>query len=468
MTNRKVVFPLVILSLVFLFNPNANLIDVMPDFVAYVLFILVIGSLSESVPYLAECKGALIKLALVTLIKIPAFLVMYSNMVSGKDIVPLFTLVFAVLELILLYSAVENGFRALGYIGERTDCASVRDPFSVGRGRMMTPESLKILTYIFFVARATFNVIPELLLLTPEDTSLRRKLQEAYPAILVISILASLAIGIIWLSRTVKYVKAIRHGEDLGAAINTLAAKGSPEEIGAKERIKRLASALIILAFSSLFIFDVTFSDLGGYNRLPHFIYGILLFSSVYSFTSDKRTRLCLIIGTAGFSLSSLLTYLLTVRFFEKYTYLSLAYPGPAKDAYLPVKALAVTETVFALIMLTAAAMATVSFIKEHTDVAPSDPSYSKTNEKNHRTTARKTLPLFIIAGVITIAKCANVFIKETSTLIYSEVNSEGIAASAFPAMDTIIFFTCIVYVIYSFVTVSNLKDEVRFKYGKE
>ena len=195
MTNRKVVFPLVILSLVFLFNPNANLIDVLPDLVAYLLFILVIGSHSESVPYLAECRGALIKLALVTLIKIPAFTIMYSNMVSGKDIVPLFTLVFAVLELILLYSAVENGFRALGYIGERTDCASVRDAFSVGGGRTMTPESLKVMTFIFFVARASLNVIPELLLLTPEETTLRRKLQEAYPAVLVISIFAALIIG---------------------------------------------------------------------------------------------------------------------------------------------------------------------------------------------------------------------------------------------------------------------------------
>ncbi len=468
MTNRKGVFPLVILSLVFLFNPSANLIDVLPDLVAYALLILVIGSHSESVPYLAECKGALIKLALVTLIKIPAFSIMYSNMVSGKDIVPLFTLVFAVLELILLYSAVENGFRALGYIGERTDCASVRDPFALGGKKTMTPEALKTLTYIFFVVRATLNVLPELLLLTPEETTLRRKLQEAYPAVLVISILVSLAAGIIWLSHAVKYVKAIRRGEDLGAALDGLKTKGTPEEMSVKERVKKLTLSLSILAISSLFIFDISFSDLGGYNRLPHFIYGILLFSAVYSFTKERRVKLCLTIGAVGFSLSSLFTYLFTVRFFETYTYLNLAYPGPAKEAYLPVKIAAIVETVFALVMLTAAAMATLSFIKEHTDVAPSDPSCSKTNEKNHKATAKKTLPLFILAGVITIAKCANIFIKQTSTLIYSEVNSEGITASAFPAMDTIIFFACIVYVIYSFVAVSSLKDEVRFKYGKE
>ena len=468
MTSKKVVFPLVILSLVFLFNPNANLIDVLPDLVAYILLILVIGSHSESVPYLAECKGALMKLALVALIKIPAFSVMYSNMVSGKDIVPLFTLVFAVLELLLLYSVVENGFRALGYIGERTDCRSVREPFTLGGKRMMTPEALKVLTFIFFIVKAALNVLPELLLLTPEETSLRRKLQEAYPAVLVISILAALAMGIFWISRTIKYVKAIKQGEDLGAALDGLRAKGTPEEMNVKERLKRITLSLSILAISSLFIFDVTFSDLGGYNRLPHFIYGFLLFIAVYGFTQDKRIKLGLTVGTAGFSLSSLLTYLFTVRFFESYTYINLAYPGPANEAYFPVKIMAVAECVFALIMLTSATMATSNFIKEHTDVSPSDPSYSKTNEKNHRATAWKTLPMFALAGAINLAKCINVFIKQTSTLIYSEVNSEGITASAFPAMDTIIFFACVIYVIYSFVAVSSLKDEVKFKYGKD
>jgi hypothetical protein len=128
---------------------------------------------------------------------------------------------------------------------------------------------------------------------------------------------------------------------------------------------------------------------------------------------------------------------------------------------------MSVIETVFALVMLTAAATATLSFIKKHTDVAPSDPSYSTTNEKNHRTTAIRTLPLFILSAVISLLKCANIFIKQTSMLIPSDVNSEGIVASSMPFMDTLIFFACVIYVVYSFVSASSLKDEISFKYGK-
>ena len=465
---KKAIFPLIIISLVFLFNPNANLIDVLPDFIAYILLIFAIGPLSESVPYLAECKSALIKLGLVALIKIPAFSVMHSNMASGKDIVPLFTLVFATLEIILLYSAVENGFRALGYIGERTDCASVRDPFPVGRSKVMTPEALKILTYVFLVSRAILNVIPELLLLTPEDTALRRRLAEAYPAALVISIIAALAVGLIWLSRAVKYANAIKKKGDLSPALAMISSRETDEEISAKEKVKKLNLSLVSLAISSLFIFDISFSDLGGYNILPHFIYGILIFCSVYSFAKEKATRLCLTVGAAGFSLCSIFTYIYTSRFFETYNYLNLSYPGPAKDAYLPVKIFAVLEAVFSLVMLLGVAMSVISLIKNHTDVPPSDPSYSKANEKNHRALAKKILPLFALSGIINLMKCVDVFLKQTSTLIYSEVNPEGIATSAFPAMGTVIFFACLIYVIYSFVAVSSLKEEVKFKYEKE
>lgn len=467
MIKGKRVYPLLILSLIFLFNPNINLIDVLPDCVAYISFIFAIGSLSECVPYLAECKSALIKLALVSLIKIPAFSVMYANMVSGKDIVPLFTLVFAVLELILLYSAVENGFKALGYIGERTDCKSVRDPIKLGKNKETTPEAVKALTFIFFIAKATLNLIPELLLLTPEDIELRKKLTDAYPTILVISVLISLVAGIVWLVQALKYVKAIRNAKDLGKAIDGLIIKKAPEEISVKEKQKKLVSSLTLLAFSSLFIFDISFADFGGYNKLPHFIYGILLFISVFGFSNDKQLKICSIIGTAGFSLSSLLVYLFDTRFFENYTYVDLAYSNMARAAYLPIKISALTEALFAIIMLTGAALATVSFIKEHTDVAPSDPAYSKTNMQNHRATVKKALPIFIMSGLINILKCANIFIKQSQTLIYSEVNPEGIAASSLPVMDTVIFFICVILIIYSFVTVSALKDEVRFKYGK-
>ena len=181
MTKIKNKYPLIALSLILLFNPSANIIDILPDCIAYVLLILAISGVHETVPYLKEARDAMVKLALLTSIKIPALAIMYANMGSGKDIVPLFTLVFVTLELVLLYSLVSNAYLALSYLGERTDCRSVREAFTISRARKYTPEKLRFLTYIFFLARGVLNVIPEIFLLTPEDASLRKKLSEAYP-----------------------------------------------------------------------------------------------------------------------------------------------------------------------------------------------------------------------------------------------------------------------------------------------
>lgn len=462
----KRTYPLFALAIFFLFNPNVNLIDVLPDCLAFLLLFLAIRQAAETVPYLAECKSSLIGLFTITLLKIPAFAVMQSNMGSGKDIVPLFTLVFAAIELILLYSAAEKGFKALGYIGERTDCRSVREPFGKG-DRKCTPEALRIMTFIFFASRAALSLLPELLLLTPEDTSLRRRLTEAYPTVLVICIFVSLIVGVFWLVYAMRYAKAIKNGGDLPGAIRLISESGSIGLLGEKEKLKKLTSSLSLLAFSGFFIFDIAFSNFGGYNILPHFIYGIIMFCAVYNFTSDRNVKICLAVGVIGLSISSLALTLFNFRFFESFSYVDLSYSKLAKEAYLPIKISAVLETLFALFLLGASALASSRFIEEHTDTPPSDPSYTAANKKSHLRTKKKVLPLFILSSLIFIVRCADIFIKQSSEIIYSEVNPDGIATSPMPAIGTVLFFASVIYVIYSFVAMSDLKDEIKYKYDR-
>ena len=468
MTKSRNVYPLIIISLFLLFNPSFNILDVFPDCVAYFLLILAIGKTSESVPYLYECKSALVKLAMVTAFKIPAFSFMYSNMMSGKDIMPLFTLTFVTIELILLYSAIQNGYRALSYIGERTDCSSVRDPFPMNRKETSTPEALRVTTFVFFAIRGVLNVVPELFLLTPENAFIRRRMTEAYPSVLVVSMLIVIVMGIIWVRHAMKYVKAIRKAGDVAVAIDSLTVKYTPEEEDKNNIVKKLLASLNALAISSFFIFDISMSDYGGYNRLPHFIYGIVLFVSIYSIATSKLVSNLSIISSAAFIAVSLFGYFSTARFYQTYSIEQIKYKTAAAEAYETVKLLAVTETVLAIIMLTVAAMAMIGFIKAHTDVSPDDPAYSRTNAKNHQRAIRKAMPIFIISAIISVLKCVNVFLKANPQIIPSEVNIEGITAPSAPVMNTVIVLLSIIYVIYCCFTVSNIKDEVKFKYDKE
>ena len=467
MTKRKSSGTLIVIALIFLFNPCVNLIDILPDCIAYFLLILAIGSHSESVPYLKECKEALIKLSIITLAKIPAFLIMYSNLQYGSDIVPLFTLAFTVIELIAIYSALSNGYSSLSYLAQRTDCASVTEPITVF-GSRITPEGLRNVSVIFFITKGALNVIPEALLLSREDSALKKRLLEIYPAALIICALAALVAGILWLRMMLKYVKSIQKANDLPSALKMMEKYSDPKLSDSKETLYKLKWSLGILALSSLFIFEISFHSLGGYNILPGFIYGIMIFCALYDYTSNRKLKIAFIVSTVCFTISSILNFALTSRFFRQYEYSDLRFSKYAKADYASIKITSVIQTVFAALLLIIAALITKELIKEHTDVSPSDPSYSESNKRNHRCLIKSSHTLFAFAIIISILKCVNVFLGATVKIIHSDVNPDGIVSSGAPVMNTVIFLVSIVYVIYSFVTVSTLRDEVKYKYEKE
>ena len=465
MIKAKRIYPLIILSIVFLFNPNINIIDLLPDVVAYATLVLIIGNHAQTVPYLAECKEALMKLVLVTLVKIPAFVIMYSNMRLGSDIVPLFTLSFAVLEYIFIFAAVKNLFLAFSYIGERTDCASVREPFSISKRKTSTPEALEKFTLIFFLVKAIINVLPELFLLTGEDFALKRRLMNVYPTVLVISVLASLLICIIWLSYALKYVKALRKGGDIPRAFKEMESYTGAGISNVDRVKKRYLDALNLLELSSIFIFDLSFKNSGGRSILPHFIYGLVLFSSVINLAENKKIRVLLCSFTAGFSISAVINQVLNARFFDRYQYADIGYSRLAREEYASIKISAVFETLFVLGITVLAAIILVRFIKAHTDTPASDPSYSESNRRAHRRLIKITLPLMILSGIINVMKCVNVFLKQNTAIIYSAVNPDGIAAPGIPVFSTAITLISVIFVIYSFALASTLKDEVKLKH---
>lgn len=466
MTKKKSVYPFIVLSLILIFNPCVNLIDIFPDVIAYLILILAIGKLARTVPHLAECKAALVKLAMISAVKIPAFAIMYANLASGSDIIPLFTLSFNVIEIILLYSAIRNIFATLSYAAERAGCRSVDNPYLVGTN-LYVPEEFQVLTYAFFAVKATLNFIPEILLLTVKNVALKKAMSDAYPYVLTVCVIASLVVGIIWLKHAIGYLKYIRQIGDLGEALTAIdgyVSVSAPQRTRTEEKLHKL---LTLLAISSIFTFDIIFQDLGGYNILPHFIYGIIIFCAFYGMSKNVWKKLILSVLTLGFAIVSIFNHSRLVRFFDTYQYHDLSYSTSAKAEYAIIKATSLIETVCMLFILGIATLCLIEFINENTEISPSDPEYSTSNKRAHLRLIKTTLPMIIFPAVITVMKCINVFLKESVKILYSEANPNGIVTSIAPAMDTVIFFISIVFVIYAFAITASLKEEIKFKYGK-
>ena len=145
-----------ILCMVFLINPNINVVDILPDFIAWFMLAKLFERAADSAPYFEEARASFLKLAWINLAKIPAFFLIVS--IRSKDtmdnnVFALFSLSFCALELLFLLPCIKNLFTALFHLGERTDATSlitpVLSPFS--SIKKISPESIKECTYFFFV-----------------------------------------------------------------------------------------------------------------------------------------------------------------------------------------------------------------------------------------------------------------------------------------------------------------------------
>ncbi len=444
------------LALVCLANPNMNVIDILPDCISYFVLALLIGRAADIVPYLAECREALNKLTLITLIKIPAMAVMFANMRPGRDIIPLFTLTFTVLELIYLYSAISNGFRGMYYLGERSSASGFIGKHS---------DDIRLLTYIFVTAKAVLTVIPDFCLLSSADPYAVRRAAKIYPILSLISMGAVLIFGIIWLVNALKYVRAIRSGADISEAVVTLAGSERLAEIEKRSTIKRLTGLLSMLAASSLLTFDLVFEEFNGVNILPHFIYGIFMLFIIPRMTNDRKLIKLSFIGGGAYTAFSVVVQGLLIRFLDKYEYTVLEFSSDARAMYLPVWIFSILETAALLFFLLISWYILFGFIRSHTGVSPDSERYGRVDFDRHRTLSVKTAVMLALSALSAVIKTVDVIAKSKTTHDFADTSAEIIPDFPLPWLMTVAFFASVALVIYSFCFISELKNEVKLKY---
>ena len=168
-TARKKIWPLTV-ALIFLLNPNVHVIDILPDFVAYITLAYMLRYAKDRAPYFDEARTGFIRLAIVSALKIPAYFVINfarSGNVHDYDIRTLFAFAFGVAEVWLSLSVIGSLYSALVYLGERSVSGTLIKPFPIGkRGRCGTIDGLKFLTTVFVIVKCAGYALPELLVLT--------------------------------------------------------------------------------------------------------------------------------------------------------------------------------------------------------------------------------------------------------------------------------------------------------------
>ncbi len=479
--NKNKQASLIVLALVFLFNPNIQIIDLLPDFVAYFIFARLLEKPALMAPYFDEARSSSLKLAVISLAKIPAFMLavlIRSKNTLDNDVFPMLALIFAGLEIIYGIGFIKNISTALFHLGERGSASALITPFSLSRNgkREMRPEDLRGFTLFFLVAKSALFTVPEFLLLSKtadNGTITPAPLSRFYPLTLTIALALGFAIGGIWLYRSKKFLKSVVSEGEFTNSLEFLKNEGSDEEYKIRVTLRRANRAFILIAIASVFTFPMAFEETELINIFPGFIFAIFFILALARLKpyTEKSFKPSLISGLS-FTAFSVVSLVFSANFLNKYDYIDLG--NKLSSSHNKVMSSYLFVVIFAAIELIALAAFFVfafrylnSYLKENTGLSPKSERYSKTELGYHKE-LEKRLYIFFGLGLLTaVLKFVEICLYLTPKTSFS--NSDGVASpvtgSALPWFGVVITVASVAFIGYTLYFTRLIRDEVELKY---
>lgn len=472
---KKSAYALTVFSLVLLFNPNLNVIDVLPDAVAWFILAKVFERAADSALYFEEARRSFVKLGWLNLSKIAALLFIAfvrSENTFGNDAFALVSFPYAVFEAILAVQAVKNIFAALFYLGERSDAKALIEPYPTRSPRMnaIPPEALRDFSYFFVICKSILYTLPDMFLLTTEnDRGQILTISKSYPYVLFLSLILGTAVGIIWLSRMNGYVKAIRREGVFGEALRQMSERCDDVKFSSKVKIRYICKALTLMTVTSFCTIELVFDNFNGINILPHFIYGILFVLSLLALKKCADVKKRTFILGASYSAVSLVAFIFSASFLSNYEYYDIVKNSAAKRAYLFVEVFSTAEFILLVLFLLSTVPTFKSFILKNTGLPQESERYGKLDKEFHGSLIKRAYLLTAFGIAAGLAKCVNVFLNGNARIIFTDIGDvtmPTITASPLPWFNLVITATAVLYIGYMMYYTSALKEEVKMKYS--
>lgn len=461
----------IIVALVFLFNPNISVIDILPDFVAYFILARTFLLASDCAPYFEEARVAFKRLGWLSFGKIFGLALMFivkRGNSADNDIVTLITLVFAICEVILTFSAIKNLFAAFFYLGNRTNAEATISPFEF-MGRKMRPETVRDISFFFFALKCIVYFAPTPFLLTNLDTPGAARMKW-FVIILLLSQVICVIAGVLWLCIMRKYALSIVNEGKFNSALDELLENNKGFSLPKKQMLRTVISTLTLFEIAAFFTIELALIENYDVNIIPHFIYASLLLYAAYKLSSYADNTKPLLISGIVYIASTVIFYFVQSYFLTEYGYARLVTNKDARSFYPTVTALAVVEFLCLIAFLFFVYRMLLTFIKKHTGINE-DSASLESNDSYYGTLMKKNLYFFISGVAAGFIKLISVILHGAVKLVYSDNGSELKNAVVSPAVEWIGLAVAIAACVYIGVTlyfISTLKDEVKMKYEDE
>ena len=215
-------FSLLALAFVFLFNPNLNIVDILPDFIGYALLCIFLSKLSDMNEDIAVATKGFLRAFFVDVAKLASIFLVFGNQNPQEQntLLLLLSFVFAVLELLILfpaYKALFNGFITLGYKFPNT---AVLGKVSANAKANHT-ERARLFTFIFLIVKTAMYTLPEFAVLSThsyDEFAATLYIYDYVGLLRAFAIIVCLVVGIIWFVHIRAYFSSFDISETVSPA----------------------------------------------------------------------------------------------------------------------------------------------------------------------------------------------------------------------------------------------------------
>lgn len=303
-------FSAIIAGLIFLFNPNVNLIDVLPDAVGFGLLLYGITPFSHIQIRVQDAAKALRMLTIVELVKLGSLY--FYSFFSGTEqlMLLLIAMVFAAFEIFFMWQAFSNLFGGLEDFGSAQE-----QPRMFEKIKMM-----RIFTLVFLSAKSIFAFLPDLTLLDDarygQVTGTGIASWQDYRGIFtVFAFVVILVAGIVWLAMAISFFKLVKKEKAMVDEINTRATEYYNQTESLIYRHSILALGFLLYAF--FFCLEL---KIEGYSLLPPMISAVLfIIFFVLMRRFFQKEALTGVILSMLYCITSGISYFMLYLFADKY-----------------------------------------------------------------------------------------------------------------------------------------------------
>lgn len=466
---------LLLAGLFFLINPTVQMLDILPDFIGYFLIMIAIRPLAAALPAFDEVKDKLWRLIFLSLSQLAAVFVIVAVRGANtgeRSIATVFSLVYLVLELLLVIPVFHELLRAFLSLSERHGVTAA-GYVTLGSG-LMRAENLLTVSILFHAVNAFFSFLPDICFLTfGDDTEIGAGLvlYPYYSQFLVVSVLIALLVGIFWYTMLVPYFRRLARDGELVSLFSESDAL-TPTVLQLNKRIyNRMRGGFFFLAAAVFLAVDPV---LDGVNVFPDYLSaGAFLLGAFFLMPLFERKAFVRLPVIAAFlyGLSSIADYVAGTAFLTQFTVEDLGRKRLADQLYRIYMVSSVAKAVS--FVLLAALMSVMLYRVFRALLLRTKESDDGSLTYSHRSLLSeyrvRLFRLSFFGVLVAILEAANVFLRRITEIVPVDdkvLGVDTIVISRFGTFWALPMFLTLLWTFLTYSIFSDFSEEIKKRYG--